>query len=302
MAAAGISEPRTMSASRPKLMLDEQSFQDMLAAAYTIQEHNTKRRQSLRPEPKCGKCGAQVQGAGSLCQACSAEEVRPGERLQQKWASMWMKSQEAGISGPFLAEAESATNNHPVEVNHAFLPDDSDSLLLEPARSLALQEPEPEFIGEDALQIALPSPSPGDDLSGVGQSGIEPATIPARASLSQLQLTLRFHRADLYLVVAIIISSFAMLWVLLATPAASAQRKPRLRPWERAMISLGLADAPEAPPKRGNPAAQVWVDPKTALYYCYGDERYGRTTAGHEATQREAQLDSFEPATRVACE
>lgn len=300
MAAAGISRSEPMSASRPKLMLDEQSFQDMLAAAYTIQEHNTKRRQTYHLEPKCGRCGAKVQPGQSLCQSCSAEQVRPGEKLQQKWASMWMKSQEAGISGPFLAEASPAIDQ-PLTENDSGFADGSESPFLKPTVNLALREPEPELIGEDALQTVEHSPPP-DDLSGIEHSTIESDAVPAPAGGSQLQLTLRFHRADLYLFVAIIISTFAMLWVLLATPAASAQRKPRLRPWERAMISLGLADAPEAPPKRGNPTAQVWVDPKTALYYCYGDERYGKTPAGHEATQREAQLDSFEPATRVACE
>src|SRR5262249_41437041 len=62
----------------------------------------------------------------------------------------------------------------------------------------------------------------------------EAAAVP---SLRDLQLKLRFHRADFYLVAAIAVSTFAMVWVLSATPAPGAHRKPRLRPWERALIS-----------------------------------------------------------------
>jgi hypothetical protein len=75
-----------------------------------------------------------------------------------------------------------------------------------------------------------------------------------------------------------------------------------LRPWERALITMGLAEAPEPPPRRGDPNIQVWVDPKTALYYCAGEELYGKAPGGHVATQREAQMDQFQPAGRAACE
>ena len=169
MAAAGcLPSYEPMSASRPKLMLDEQSFQDMLAAAYTIQEHNTKRRQSLRPEPRCGRCGAEVQEGESLCQSCSAEQFRPGEKLQQKWASMWMKSQEAGVSGVFLAEASPLTNDHPEQATDAV---HSDLLLREPARNLAPQKSESESIAEDGLPTVMHSPLP-DDLDAVEPSAI----------------------------------------------------------------------------------------------------------------------------------
>jgi hypothetical protein len=67
-------------------------------------------------------------------------------------------------------------------------------------------------------------------------------------------------------------------------------------------VSLGLADAPDPPTRRGNPNIQVWVDPKTALYYCVGEELYGKAPGGHATTQGEAQMDQFEPAGRAACE
>jgi hypothetical protein len=67
------------------------------------------------------------------------------------------------------------------------------------------------------------------------------------------------------------------------------------------LIQLGLAEAPPAPEDKGNPSVQVWVDQRTALYYCPGAELYGKTPKGKFTTQRDAQLDQFEPAYRKPC-
>jgi hypothetical protein len=68
------------------------------------------------------------------------------------------------------------------------------------------------------------------------------------------------------------------------------------------LISLGLAEAPEAPEYKGNPATQVWVDLQTALYYCPGSDLYGKTIKGKFTSQRDALLDQFEPADRKGCD
>jgi hypothetical protein len=296
-----------MSSSRPKLTLDEQSFQDMLAAAYTIQEHNAKRKRAPQPEPSCGKCGSAVHEGESLCPLCSAEEVRPGEKLQQKWASMWLMGQEQGLfpeslPSPEPVEAKKESAALPTQaIENVTLDEEPPTIRIHEAREAW---PELSFDRQEEAAELLPSEAVEDvlDATGLALNKAQETEAPSRIGLRDLQLKLRFHRADLYLVVAIIVSTFAMLWVLLATPAPSAPNKPRLRPWERAMISLGLAEAPDPPAKRGNPNARVWVDPKTALYYCYGEDQYGKTPGGHATTQREAQLDSFEPASRAACD
>jgi hypothetical protein len=72
--------------------------------------------------------------------------------------------------------------------------------------------------------------------------------------------------------------------------------------FDRMLIQLGLAEAPDAPADRGNPGVQVWVDLHTALYYCPGSDLYGKTAKGKFTTQREAQLDQFEPAYRKVCD
>ncbi len=290
-----------MSSSRPKLKLDEQSFQDMLAAAFTIQEHNAKRKGAGQPEPLCGRCGAPTKEGEPLCGKCLGEEFRPGEEMQRKWASLWLMGQEQGLwpdRSPDHHDGsteESAALGFPDAVEIPCPAEETDAI--------ADDEAESEWPGADLSYmkqlVTVPHATPGIE-SGLEESSDEnPA--PAPWNLRDLRLKLRFHRADLYLVVAIIVSTFAMVWVLSATPPGP-QRKPRLRPWERALVSLGLAEAPEPPVRRGNPNVQVWVDPKTALYYCAGEEQYGKTPGGHAATQREAQLDQFEPAGRAACE
>jgi len=92
-------------------------------------------------------------------------------------------------------------------------------------------------------------------------------------------------------------------WGRRPNPSAKSQgpAQPSLTVWERTLVGLGLAEAPEPPVFRGNPAVQVWVDQHTALYYCPGTELYGKTPDGRLTTQRDAQLDQFEPAARAYC-
>ena len=68
------------------------------------------------------------------------------------------------------------------------------------------------------------------------------------------------------------------------------------------LIGLGLAEAPPAPIYEGNPDTKVWVDVHTALYYCPGSSLYGKSVGGRFTSQRDARQDSFQPATRHACD
>jgi hypothetical protein len=77
--------------------------------------------------------------------------------------------------------------------------------------------------------------------------------------------------------------------------------QPSLTTSERMLVALGLAEPPAPPIATGNPTAQVWVDVHTGLYYCSGAELYGKSPDGRLTTQRDAQLDQFEPAARRNC-
>jgi GAF domain-containing protein len=123
------------------------------------------------------------------------------------------------------------------------------------------------------------------------------------------------RRGDIYLAIAVILVAVVIRWGIWSShsvsatgnaAAAATHRKPApdadLPLFDRMLISLGLAEPPAAPEYKGNPDTQVWVDLHTALYYCPGADLYGKTPKGKFATQRDAQLDQFEPAYRKACD
>ena len=122
------------------------------------------------------------------------------------------------------------------------------------------------------------------------------------------------RRGDVYLVIALILVACVIRWGIWSNPSVNAKATPNaaaaahhkpidsdLSLFDRMLISLGLAEAPETPEDKGNPSTQVWVDTHTGLYYCPGTDLYGKTPAGKYASQRDAQLDQFEPASRKAC-
>jgi ribosomal protein L37E len=128
------------------------------------------------------------------------------------------------------------------------------------------------------------------------------------------------RRGDFYLAVAVILIGVVIRWGIWsnnsvgataggsppAVPGASHRRKPApdadLSMFDKLLVSLGLAEAPEQPEYKGNPDTRVWVDLRTALYYCPGSDLYGKTEKGKLTSQRSAQLDQFEPAYRKACD
>jgi putative methionine-R-sulfoxide reductase with GAF domain len=120
------------------------------------------------------------------------------------------------------------------------------------------------------------------------------------------------RRGDIYLAIALILVACVIRWgiwsshgVATAAPnTVAAHHKSAqadLSLFDRMLIGLGLAEAPQAPEDKGNPSVQVWVDLHTALYYCPGTDLYGKTPTGKYSSQRDAQLDQFEPAYRKPC-
>jgi GAF domain-containing protein len=125
------------------------------------------------------------------------------------------------------------------------------------------------------------------------------------------------RRADVYLAIAVIVVAVVIRWGIWSNHPVAATGTPttnatshgkapapdnELSFFDKMLVSLGLADPPAAPEYKGNPDTKVWVDLHTALYYCPGTDLYGKTAKGKFATQRDAQLDQFEPAYRKACD
>jgi putative methionine-R-sulfoxide reductase with GAF domain len=144
-------------------------------------------------------------------------------------------------------------------------------------------------------------------------------TLSSSRGSSALARFWRERRGTFYLVLAVILVLVAIRWGILsendagaaargpAVSGAATRHKPPnpeadLSSFDKLLINLGLAEPPPAPEYKGNPYVQVWVDSHTALYYCPGSELYGKTPQGRYASQRDAEMDQFEPAERKACD
>jgi putative methionine-R-sulfoxide reductase with GAF domain len=191
---------------------------------------------------------------------------------------------------------------------------------------------------EDAMAASLSSASkPGEDNVEVSVTAlVRPqrediawsSAAQARDFLESLSGTrtpgalARFwhsRRGDFYLAVAVILVVVVIRWGIWSNHSVGATgrgtavsgslnrgKQPApdadLSVFDKLLIGLGLAEAPENPEYKGNPDTQVWVDLHTALYYCPGSDLYGKTPKGKLTGQRDAQLDQFEPANRKACD
>jgi len=138
--------------------------------------------------------------------------------------------------------------------------------------------------------------------------------LAGRQRSGALRRFLTARRGDFYLALALILVACVIRWGIWSSHSVSAtgspsaiaaHRKPApnadLSLFDRMLVKLGVAEAPEPPEDKGNPNTEVWVDLQTALYYCPGADLYGKTPKGRFSTQRDAQLDQFEPAYRKAC-
>jgi ribosomal protein L37E len=123
------------------------------------------------------------------------------------------------------------------------------------------------------------------------------------------------RRGDIYLAIAVVLMLGVIRWGIWSSHSMGTTRSPststahhraapdaNLSLFDRLLVKLGLAEPPEPLEDKGNPRTQVWVDLHTALYYCPGSDLYGKTPKGRFSSQRDAQLDQFEPAYRRACD
>jgi hypothetical protein len=167
---------------------------------------------------------------------------------------------------------------------------------------------------DSSQTLAKPQPRPPTDWSSAASARAFLEQLASGKRTGRLLQLWNAHRGDIYLGVAVILVACVIRWGLwpnhpvtaTGTPAATtATHQPApdagMSFFDRVLIQFGLAEAPAPPQDNGNPGVQVWVDTRTALYYCPGTDLYGKTPQGKYTTQRQAQLDQFGPAYRKAC-
>lgn len=290
----------------------------------------------------CWKCGGKVVVDEQFCGKCGAPRVSDSDHssLQSKLASAWHMQQasqdvagsplhreSAGSAGAGLSATTNeiispATASSGLEENDAWLVHGSasggDEETPDTALSLASRR---NTDGTDKTLEDAPAPlrKPQDitwSSAAKARDFLEAlAETPPPSALARFW---RARRGDFYLAIAVVLVIVVIRWGILSghpvdatngtggSASASRRKQPaadaNLSMFDKLLISLGLAEAPEAPEYKGNPDTQVWVDLHTALYYCPGSELYGKTPKGKLASQRDAQLDQFEPASRKACD
>jgi GAF domain-containing protein len=301
----------------------EPSEESLLPSAVPVDSKSaplpTENQPSVEKLAACHNCGREFRTEELFCGNCgsprSVEDASGGD-LQGKWASMCYQpatgetDKEEGTEGPAFAGQRMT---------------DSDA-----AMPPALQEIASLLVDEETNRAA----SGGNAVSVVPteETLVKAAPVPettqnspwtsatkARAWLESVQGSRRFwkrQKANIYLgAAAIVLIAVLSGWGTRSprtfaanSGAAAANKRPTIAPepkltlGEKFLVSIGLAEAPPPTVSMGNPDAQVWVDLHTALYYCSGADLYGKTSTGKFTTQRDAQLDQFEPAYRKNCE
>jgi putative methionine-R-sulfoxide reductase with GAF domain len=286
----------------------------------------------------CGKCGFKLEGNTKFCGRCGAPRKQQYERpsMQSKFASLWyMHEAAAGREVP--AEDPGSESHDPEKAAPSALENQPQDKI--PVRSAGLEKAHSSSSGSssselsdagDSLETELLSPSLSDEEETASEprqampnaadwsSAASVRDFLEQASPAKRQSALlkfwEARRGDIYLAVAVLLIVFVVRWGIWSNRPVNATGAPNvagahhkaapdadLSFFDHMLISLGLAEAPEPPEDKGNPSTQVWVDLHTALYYCPGADLYGKTPTGKYSSQREAQLDQFEPAYRKVC-
>jgi hypothetical protein len=276
-------------------------------------------------ETVCPLCGYQFGEQELFCGRCGT--ARPASAsssgdLQSKWASMWHlqqaaeqkqqeENQETLDDAPEIADAR-LSHQLPQELSFEFPPE-----LKKVAEQFPDEATDAETPTQKDSELVLDGET-AEDSTPVSAANAEAEKSPwdsaskAHKWLDSLHpkspagIWLAKHRADLYVGAALLLLLIVLTGWGMRPAENHVQAKnppqPSLTLFEKLLVSLGLAETPPTPVYLGNPNAKVWVDLHTALYYCADSDLYGKTSGGKFTTQRDAQLDQFEPAARKNCD
>jgi hypothetical protein len=288
------------------------------------------------------KIKPQLAAGEVFCGSCGTSRVSvAGRDLQSKWATLWnlknaaeslpAPSSELNAAHSVLKQAESSelADNSP-DAGDLGAPKMSETPVFETGsdshdgmeeKPAAIVPPE---LSEDHPNSPVPTKA-GEARVWLRSIAVSPPAVQLRGFLQKVKVFARAHRGDLALGASFVLFLITIIWAISAnhsttsadtgnpatpTPVGApvkpkrkqAPAAPKLSMFDEFMVSVGLAEPPPAPSYSGNPNIPVWVDIHTALYYCPGSELYGKTPQGKIASQRDAQLDQFEPASRKVCD
>ncbi len=240
------------------------------------------------PVSACRMCGRPFAGDEQFCGFCSMP--RPvenrSEELQSKWASLWFMQRAQGA----LQEKESPPKDtrERIRIWH-------DPQLPPPELAIAPLEPKPAGQAKEAAATELPPERAAlATEEPVGRELREIFPFDDRPSFSERSAeSARLHWREAILAAVVIVLAYG---VFTAWPRSS--NHPTW--FQELMVRTGVM-RPHTKVFAGAPDARVWIDVHTQLYYCSGEDLYGKTPDGEFTTQYNAQSDGFLPASNTAC-
>jgi hypothetical protein len=233
----------------------------------------------------CRMCGRPFAGDEQFCGFCSMP--RPvenrSEELQSKWASLWFMQRAQGA----MQEKEAP----PEEPSESRVRIWQEAQIRQEQPAIAPPEPKPAL-----WPMRTPAEAPAAPVP-------EAAPEPARREIFSLdegpslpKRSARFARLHWHDAI------LAMVVVTLGFGVFTAWPRSANRPtwFQSLMVRTGIMQ-PHTKVFAGAPDARVWIDVHTQLYYCSGEDLYGKTPDGEFTTQYNAQSDGFLPASNTTC-
>jgi GAF domain-containing protein len=297
--------------------------------ALTVSNTQPEGTEPALEEAQCQRCGSELAPGEVFCGSCGSSRSSTSRNdLQSKWATLW-NLKKATESAP------SRFSSEPDAIDSVMKAPDERSSFGSTTEELEAPDKLPEVSSGTKEDVA---PAPEESLQGavamtprrapesrvwLRSIAVSPPAVQLRGFWQKSAPFLRAHRGDLALAASFVLFLITILWAVSSdhpttsadsgnpSAAASAPTKakrrqappqPKLTMFEQFLVSVGLAEPPPAPSYSGNPNIPVWVDVHTALYYCPGSDLYGKTAQGKIASQHDAQIDQFEPASRKVCD
>lgn len=246
--------------------------------------------------PSCRVCGRRFGADEAFCGHCSMPRAaaNPLDEMQSKWASLWFIQKAQGALTEKEAETErddsAAVTTRAAECGQKNASHDYASTAVDEAP--VLQPRAAEASAADLKDhFSYFEPAQFERNAATETEFWERAAAVAAGSKSFLR---KLRAKDIALVVIAAALTFG---VVSAWPSSTG----KLTWFGSMVVRLGLARH-SVPSYAGNPAINVWVDEQTSLYYCPGADLYGKTSAGHFATQLEAEQAQFHSASGLVCE
>ena len=263
------------------------------------------------PSEVCRGCGHRFEEEEYFCGACGTarQEISSRGDIQSKLASLWHMQQAQTQKTNNLVESPIAVR----DTSQGAMPPSQQNLGVPSDKELAATHaPSGGVILTQAR--AVPTQKSPWTSAASARRWLEELNAQERPGRAWVTAQWDAHRGNVYVAVAAFLLLFAIFdWGFgptqigasgqpSATKTARKTKQAQLTLSEKVLVSLGIAELPPSPTYVGNPQTQVWVDLHTALYYCPGADLYGKTEGGKLTTQRDAQQDQFEPASRRACD